>query len=272
MHQRLPSTPPVGIALFDLDGTLIPWDCQLLFRHFVVRREPWRRIFLPVFLVFLPLTRLLGAGGMKRVFLSYLWRMSPECLEAYCREFAESVMPSIYPDLLQKLETHRSEGHLLILASASPEFYVKEIGALLGFDLTLATPVETAPSPRFFPDLDNHKGHAKVRKLHEVLPSSYFEDGQLIHCHGFTDSTADLPMLEWCETATVVNPSPTLARKAEAEGWEIVRPTRPWSSKADFLRRLVLLLFGIGEDPGGIANRSGWNQTSTSKKSRITSR
>ena len=41
---------PAGIALFDLDGTLIAWDCQLLFRHYVLRREPWRGIFLPVFL------------------------------------------------------------------------------------------------------------------------------------------------------------------------------------------------------------------------------
>ena len=76
----IPETPPAGIALFDLDGTLIAWDCQLLFRHFVLRREPWRGIFLPVFLVFLPFAGLLGCGRMKRVFLSYLWRMDPEKL------------------------------------------------------------------------------------------------------------------------------------------------------------------------------------------------
>jgi HAD superfamily hydrolase (TIGR01490 family) len=241
--------PPPGIALFDLDGTLIAWDCQLLFRHFVLRREPWRGIFLPVFLAFLPLAGLLGAGGMKRVFLSYLWRMDRETLAGYSREFATSLMPAIYPELRGKLEGHRQAGHLLILASASPEFYVAEIGRELGFDLTLGTPVELGP---FFPDLVNHKGRAKVERLMQILPSSCFENGTLLRCHGYTDSRADLPMLALCDAATVVNPSPSLTALAEESGWEIVRPTRPWKSRLGFAARALALLVGVGRDPGNV--------------------
>ena len=247
--RRQPSliAPPPGIALFDLDGTLIAWDCQLLFRHFVLRREPWRGIFLPVFLAFLPLAGLLGAGGMKRVFLSYLWRMDPEILAQYSREFAASLMPAIYLELREKLEHHRAAGHLLILASASPEFYVAEIGRELGFDLTLGTPVELGP---FFPDLINHKGGAKVARLKQRLPAAYFENGMLVRCHGYTDSRADLPMLALCSSATVVNPSPSLMALAEESGWEIVRPARPWKSRLGFSVRVLGLLVGIGRDPG----------------------
>jgi HAD superfamily hydrolase (TIGR01490 family) len=245
----LPATPPPGIALFDLDGTLIAWDCQLLFRHFILRREPWRGIFLPVFLMFLPLAGVLGAGGMKRVFLSYLWRMNPQALAEYSREFAAAIMPAIYHELREKLECQREAGHLLVLASASPEFYVAEIGRELGFDLTLGTPVGLGP---FFPDLVNHKGEAKVDRLKQVLPAGYFENGKLRHCHGYTDSRADLPMLALCGSATVVNPSPSLKALAEASGWEIVRPVRPWKSRAGFALRTLALLFGIGRDPGGI--------------------
>jgi len=99
----IPSAPPKGIALFDLDGTLIAWDCQLLFRHFVLRKEPWRGIFLPLFLAFLPLAGLLGAAGMKRVFLSYLWRIDPEKLADYSREFAKTLMPAIRHTVLMLL-------------------------------------------------------------------------------------------------------------------------------------------------------------------------
>ncbi len=249
MPDSLPETPPKEIALFDLDGTLIAWDCQLLFRHFILRREPWRGIFLPVFLVFLPLAGLLGAGGMKRIFLSYLYRMSPDKLMDYSREFAAALMPAIYPEVREKLERHRRHGHLLILASASPEFYVSEIGRELGFDLTLGTPVEFLS---FFPDLENHKGAAKVRRLHQVLPASYFQNGRLIRCHGYTDSRADLPMLALCETATVVNPSLALEEMAEEASWEIERPARPWKSKPGFVVRALALLLGIGPDPGGV--------------------
>ena len=246
MPASIPETPPAGIALFDLDGTLIAWDCQLLFRHFVLRREPWRGIFLPVFLAFLPLTGLLGAGGMKRVFLSYLWRMDPAVLAEYSRDFAAGLMPEIYPELRGRLETHRAAGDFLILASASPEFYVVEIGRELGFDLTLGTPVELG---EFFPDLENHKGTAKVERLKQVLPPSFFENSKLMNCHGYTDSCADLPMLALCDSATVVNPSSRLTALAEDAGWEIVRPARPWKSQVGFSVRALALLFGWGENP-----------------------
>lgn len=254
MPASLSETPPQGIALFDLDGTLIAWDCQLLFRHFVVRREPWRGIFLPVFLAFLPLAGLLGAGGMKRVFLSYLWRIDPALLAEYSRTFAAGLMPAVYPELRDRLEGHRAKGDFLILASASPDFYVLEIGRELGFDLTLGTAVQLG---EFFPDLDNHKGGAKVERLKAVLPISYFDHGKLRRCQGYTDSCADLPMLELCDSATVVNPSSRLAVIAEEMGWDVMRPERPWKSRLGFGIRALALLFGCGVDPGRVGRQSG---------------
>jgi phosphoserine phosphatase len=238
-----------AVALFDLDGTLIPWDCQLLFRHFVVRCEPWRAFLLPVFLVYLPFAGLLGTERMKRIFLSYLWRVDPLDLAKYAREFAQALMPAIYPQLRVRIEQHRRAGDLLILSSASPEFYVCEIGALLGFDISLGTVVTPGA---LFPDLKNHKGAAKVARLHEVLDLPYFADGVLPGSCGYTDSRADLPMLAICARALVVNPDARLSALAAEKGWEIVRPARPWKSPLDRVLRLLALLFGLGRDPGGI--------------------
>lgn len=253
--SSLPDQAPQGIALFDLDGTLIAWDCQILFRHFILRHEPWRRIFLPVFLAFLPLVSVLGSGGMKRIFLSYLFRMTPEKLDGYSREFAGSVMPAIYPEVRSFLEEHRQAGHFLILASASPEFYVKYIGEELGFDLTLGTPVEIGGASAFFPELENHKGAAKVRRLRSVLPDVCFgPDGKLVNSHGYTDSHADLPMLELCDQVTAVNPTTKLQTRILPQ-WRIVRPERPWTSFVDFARRVLLLLNGLGKDPGGVSGK-----------------
>lgn len=145
------------------------------------------------------------------------------------------------------LENHRAAGDFLILASASPEFYVAEIGKELGFDLTLGTPVELGS---FFPDLENHKGAAKVERLRASLPAIYFENGKLRHCHGYTDSTADLPMLALCDAATVVNPSPRLAKLAEESGWQMIRPARPWKSRFGFAIRVLGLLCGMAQGGG----------------------
>jgi HAD superfamily hydrolase (TIGR01490 family) len=252
LKPEFPAAPPAGVALFDLDGTLLAWDCQLLFRHHVLRREPWRAVFLPWFLLCLPFYKLLGDQGLKRVFLGFLTGMSPAALAAHARSFAEAVRPAIYQELRDRLEDHRRRGHLLVLASASPEFYVTEIGRLLGFDLALGTPVTTTPAFPFLPALHNHKGEAKVHRLTALLPAAYFTAGKLVGSHGYTDSRADLPMLGLCHHATVINPSPALAALAGQNGWDIVRPSRPWVSAADRARRTLALLLGMGRDPGGL--------------------
>ena len=249
MTSQFPQALPRGVGLFDLDGTLIPWDCQLLFRHHVLRREPWRGIFLPVFLMFLPLAGLLGAAGMKRIFLSFLWRLDRKRLAEYASDFADTLMPAIYPELLKEIERHRLAGDFLILASASPEFYVLEIGKRLGFDLSLGTPVELGP---FFPDLENHKGSAKVTRLRGLLPASWYEGDKLLGAHGYTDSTADLPMLALCERVTVVNPSPTLRQHAEIAGWTVCSLKRPWANKVGFAGRALALLLGLGKNPASL--------------------
>ena len=193
---------------------------------------------------------------MKRIFLSFLWRMSSEKIAAYSRDFAASVMPLIYPEMREELERRRANGDFLILSSASPEFYVSEIGRELGFDLTLGTVVETGG---LFPKLANHKGAAKVVRLREELPASWFENGKLRNCHGFTDSRADLPMLELCDAATVVNPSQELASLAQRASWRIVRPPRPWRNRFDFALRVLVLLGDAGSDPAGLTKRFGKN-------------
>lgn len=245
--------PPRGVALFDLDGTLLAWDCQLLFCHRVLRREGWRRLFLLVFLPFTPFARLLGTAIMKRIFLCYLWRMSREAIASHARAFAQEL--TFYQEILEALERHRRDGHLLILASASPEFYVTEIGKRLGFHHSLGTPVEIDGRSALFPDLENHKGEAKVDRLHGLLPREWFHHGKLPNSHGYTDSTADLPMLALCEHATLVNPGEHLTDIGGLRHWTVVRPERPWKSTFERAWRSLALLLGIGVDPGKAGER-----------------
>lgn len=241
-----PHTPPPGIALFDMDGTLLAWDCQLLFRHHVIRAEPWRVFSVPLFLAFLPFAKLLGTENMKRVFHCFLWKMPPERLAELSREFAARLQPSIYSELKAALAAHKAAGHLTILSSASPECYAAEVGRLLGFDLSLGTVLE---NNLLFPDLTNHKGENKVTRLRELLPASYFIGEKLVGSHGYTDSTADLPMLAICDDATVVNPKPSLEKLAVQNGWTILRPVRPWKSEMEKALRVLALLLALGENP-----------------------
>jgi len=229
-----------------MDGTLLAWDCQLLFRHHVLSAEPSRLFSVPLFLLFLPFAKLLGTENMKRIFHCFLWKMPPDRLAELSREFAEKLQPGIYSELKAELVKHRDAGHLTILSSASPECYAAEVGKLLGFDLSLGTILE---NNLLFPDLTNHKGANKVIRLHELLPSSYFTNGKLTNSHGYTDSTADLPMLAICDSATVVNPKEKLSTLAEKNAWPILRPQRPWRSPLEKVLRVLALLLALGKNP-----------------------
>lgn len=222
------------IALFDLDGTLLPWDTQKLFCHYVLQRHPLRRLFLLVYLPLLPFAPILGSEGLKRVFLSFLWGLSQQEVEALAKGFAEQWLPAAaWAEMREKIDQHRKQGDLTVLVSASPEPYVKVIGQRLGFDQAYGTVIEfpTTGLP-LFPDLVNNKGKNKVIRLRQLLDSSYFDNqGKLKQSHGYTDSRADLPMMALCQNGTVINPSEKLQLIAEQQGWEICHFPRPWKNK-----------------------------------------
>lgn len=233
-----------GLALFDFDGTLIPWDTQVIFADYVLRQAPVRRLYLLLFAVFAPFYKVLGDEGMKRVFLSYLWRAERDRIEAWAREFVEEwLLPACYPGVVELLEEHKAAGHLTVLASASPDLYVTEVGRALGFDLALGTEVEFGDTMPLFPDLRNHKGEEKVRRLSEILgiPGRNGWEGS----HGYTDSSADLPMMLACRKGVVVNPSPKLSVIAAEKGWEVLRPETPWRGRFDKVRRILRFAAGI---------------------------
>jgi HAD superfamily hydrolase (TIGR01490 family) len=232
-----------GLALFDLDGTLIAWDTQMLFCDHVLKREGWRRAYLAFFAAFLPAAKILGDEGMKRVFLSYLWKADRPKIESWAREFVAEFFPArCYPVMLEKLRVHREAGHLTVLASASPEFYVTEVGRALGFDLALGTPVSYGTTMPLLPDLKNHKGAEKVRRLSEILG---VPTGTWPRSHGYSDSSADLPMLRCCEENTLVNPSERLTALGDGNGWDIERPAKPWQGSAAHAREVLRRITGL---------------------------
>lgn len=216
-----------GVAVFDLDGTLLAWDTQVLFCGWVVRRHGWRRLLLAPWLLALPLAPLLGHAVLKRLFLGYLWRIPQPELDALVRGFVAAWFPRhCFPELLDEVGRQRREGRRLVLASASPEWWVAEVGRVLGFDLALGTQVAAGGRVPLFPRLTNHKGRAKVARLRAcgIAPPA----GRIPASHGYSDGAADLPLLEACEQATVVNPGRRLAAAARRHGWQVVRPALPW--------------------------------------------
>lgn len=227
-----------GFAFFDLDHTLLPFDTQTLFANFVLRRERWRTGYLlgvaPLGL--LRACRLAPTVWVKRAFLNFLWGMDRERLRSLAREFADTeVMRWVYPELRAVIEEHRAAGRTLILNTASPDFYPHEIARMLGFDHCIATRVEPQPVMPLMPRVIgmNNKREEKIARMKLEVPAvAEATAEQLRVSWSYSDSKADLPLLEFAGNSVLIHPNAELEAIGRERGWQVLRPKRPYDSKA----------------------------------------
>lgn len=240
-----------GFAFFDLDLTLVAYDTQLLFCNHVLRVEGWRRLYLFLFLPMAVLyaLRLIGDHGLKRIHLSYLWRMPKERLEKYVASFVEEVLPVVlYEDVVEEIGRQREAGRKTVLNTASPEFYGKAVAARLGFDACFGTRVEVGTRMALFPRIEgaNNKHRAKIEAMREILPSGAVESGSAIaDSYAFSDSSADLPLLELAEHPVMVHPSAALRRVGDERGWKVLAPRRPYAGNAGRNLNYLRMVLGL---------------------------
>ncbi len=241
----------MSFAFFDLDHTLLPFDTQALFCNFVLKRERWRTVmhlsFVPV--AVLKALRLVSTVTAKRAFMNYLAGMKRETLSAYAKEFAEqSVKPSAYPELLAIIEEHRQAGRTLVLNTASPDFYAEEIARVLGFDHCVATRVEV---PLVMPLMArvigvNNKHEAKIAAMKAAIPAvAAASEATLRDSWSYSDSAADLPLLEFAGHAVLVHPNASLAAIGKARGWQIITPKRPYANKLGDMLCVLRQILGL---------------------------
>jgi phosphoserine phosphatase len=222
-------------AIFDLDHTLLPFDTQALFCNYVLKRERWRVVmhlfFLPV--AFLYAVRLVHIETAKCAFLSFLWGMPKEKLMRYAGEFAEAeVKRHVYPELLAEIARHRREGRVLVLNTASPCIYPADIARVLGFDHCVATPLVIEDPMPLIPHLDgpNNKQQQKIPNMERDVPGlATLVPEARQDCWSYSDSSADIPLLEFSGKKVLVHPGRKLAARFPSA--IILRPPRPYSNK-----------------------------------------
>lgn len=132
-----------AVAAFDFDGTLTYGGSVVPFLRVVRGTLPVARALLQ------DLPRLFHAaivGGTaadvakEGLFMRLLAGLPVAEIEQAGAEFAEAhLRRRLRPDVRERLEWHRKQGHRVVVVSASPECYVRPAAALLGADAALAT-------------------------------------------------------------------------------------------------------------------------------------
>ena len=212
----------LGVAVFDLDGTVTDCDTYLKFLGLCLRRRPRRLLYC----LHLPLAALVHKIGLrdnawlKSVFLKSLaGGCDAGTLEDLVSVHLDDILNNhLRPAALEQIERHRQQGHLLMLATASFDFYVEALANRLRFHSVVCTRAARGPDRSLVGaiDGDNCYGAAKLAAVLKALP-----DRSACTVVAYSDHHSDWGLLKASDRAVAVSPTAALRRLAHKEGIEI---------------------------------------------------
>jgi phosphatidylglycerophosphatase C len=165
------------VAAFDFDGTLSTRDNFVPFLRRVAGTSPAARAFVATVATLAPrgrdrwtrndakvevLRRLLGGRDAAEV-------------DAVAQGFADEIVDRhLRSDAIDRAEWHQTQGHRLVIVSASLGTYLRPVAEHLGFDAVLATDLEVGDDGRLTGRLAgaNVRGPEKARRLDAWLAGS----------------------------------------------------------------------------------------------------
>ena len=214
----------MGLAIFDLDNTLLNGDSDYLWGRFLVERgivdgPRYERENLRFYKEYQAGT--LDIFDFLRFALRPLAENAPEDLHAWREDFmAEKIRPIMLPAARALLDSHRERGHTLMIITATNRFVTGPIAAELGVENLLATEParegerytgEVAGIPCF--------REGKVQRLEHWLTDRGMDLGESWF---YSDSHNDLPLLERVSHPVAVDPDAMLESHARDAGWPVI--------------------------------------------------
>lgn len=184
-----------GIAAFDFDGTLIRGDSFLPFLARMAGRGRFVRVAIASSPAVARAYRVGGRDGLKEALVgSFLRGVPRERVEAVGEAYGADLAGRIQPKMAERVAWHRSEGHRLVLVSASLECYLATVGSALGFDAVLATQLVVAADGRLTGRLlgPNVRGAAKCDRLRAWLSQAVGDSAYELWAYGDSAGDGDL--------------------------------------------------------------------------------
>jgi HAD superfamily hydrolase (TIGR01490 family) len=213
-----------GLALFDLDHTLLTLDSdeawvEFLIEERILDRQEFERANHE-------LVARYRAGEATSVEFSYFYMSTlagrePALLaEWHGRYLERKIRPAISEAARELLAEHRAEGHLMVLTTATGRFIVDPIASELGFEYLIATELEMEDG-RYTGKVSGtpNMREGKVTRLEAWLGEREMTIEGFRQSWFYSDSVNDLPLLMRVTHPVVVNPDPSLAALALVKRW-----------------------------------------------------
>jgi HAD superfamily hydrolase (TIGR01490 family) len=212
----------VGLAIFDLDGTLVPAPTsqRRLFRRLVEGGQMGRLSALGR--IGVTTARLVGGGRRcAQASGAYLAGLDVAAVHSETRALVEhDLLPQLRTRLLARIARHRRRGDYVALVSGAPSFLVREVARRLELDAAIGS--EPRHRDGVFVDAPvrlHVVGPNKRRVVESLCRWLQITPGE---CTAYADSAEDRWLLSWVHRPVVVAPDARLRRIAKRRGWDCI--------------------------------------------------
>jgi HAD superfamily hydrolase (TIGR01490 family) len=205
------------LAIFDLDFTLLEGDSEWLWSKFLMTQGIVGEEFIAQIESYY---RDYEAGRLdfdayERFLLTPQTQLSPQQLKELRKIYLfEIIRPRLSLRMLERVAWHRTQGHTLLLITASNAFLAKPIAQLLQFSNLICTQIDNGKpigTPAF-----------RVGKVTLLQAWLVKHEKNLAGSWGYSDSQNDLPLLQQVSHPVAVRPDAVLRSHAVQAGWEIL--------------------------------------------------
>jgi HAD superfamily hydrolase (TIGR01490 family) len=218
-------------AVFDLDGTLYTGSVV----KGIAKHHLQYRVKLPIMLLYyiihttmwrLMLTGILPEQPIReRVAADMGWTVmgwTPErAIKAFDWVAENYVLPKIRPDVIARLQEHKSSGHRLILVSGTCSPLLARIGYFMGIEETVGTPLKVKNGRYTGGSIAPAcQGPNKVYKLEQHLQIT--SSISWSESYAYADSKTDIALLQRFGHPVATYPDDSLHQYAQTHGWEII--------------------------------------------------
>ncbi len=218
-------------AIFDIDDSLLDGNAGTIFTWYLYSKREMDAVVrstVPRALYDYARKRLseadmvaLGSKCQQGIRADRLRELAHKCFERYVKKRVTQAG-------LRAVRRHLLMGHLVIVASGSPQFIIDELGRFLHAHEAIGTRAlikDGVSSPELLPPIVFREG--KRERVKEILARHGIDVGR---CYLYSDSVADTPLFEEVGHPVVVNPKPAFRAEALRRGWEVVAWEGRWKS------------------------------------------
>ncbi len=221
-----PDAPPVDVAFFDVDGTLVRTNLVHLYAYYAFNTGSLADSFRRAGRLFASIPAWWAVDKVsRRAFNEAFFRsykgLSEDRLAVLSEELFEEVLEkALIPGAVRLLKACQRAGARVVLVTGALDFSIGPLARHLGVDDVLANRMEFVAgraTGRVVPPLV--EGASKAEAMRAFCER---EGVQLSRCAAYSDSFSDYPMLAVVGHPTAVNPDLRLRAQAKGYRWPVV--------------------------------------------------